>query len=57
MEEKTVSEDGKQKEDENEHSSSLKGECSPEPDRQNTVHLNGHVMHDKERLSGKKYIL
>ncbi|XP_037777162.1 tyrosine-protein phosphatase non-receptor type 9-like isoform X1 [Penaeus monodon] len=53
VEEKTASEDGKQKEDENEHSSSLKGECSPEPDRQNTVHLNGHVMHDKERLSGR----
>lgn len=51
-----MSEEGKQNEGENDHSSSLKGECSPEPDRQNTVHLNGHVMHDKERLSGKCYV-
>ncbi|MPC27639.1 Tyrosine-protein phosphatase non-receptor type 9 [Portunus trituberculatus] len=40
----------KRKEEDTTHS--LKGECSPGPEIQDTTHLNGHVVHESGRISG-----
>ncbi|XP_045132303.1 tyrosine-protein phosphatase non-receptor type 9-like isoform X5 [Portunus trituberculatus] len=41
----------KRKEEDTTHS--LKGECSPGPEIQDTTHLNGHVVHESGRISGR----
>lgn len=42
----------KRKDGEKNLSPSLKGECSPVPEIQDTAHLNGHVLQDTDRISG-----
>ncbi|XP_050721282.1 tyrosine-protein phosphatase non-receptor type 9-like isoform X5 [Eriocheir sinensis] len=48
--EDTASE-GKRKEEDTTHV--LKGETSPGPEIQDTAHLNGHVLHESGRISGR----
>ncbi|XP_069936492.1 tyrosine-protein phosphatase non-receptor type 9 isoform X1 [Cherax quadricarinatus] len=43
----------KRKDGEKDLSPSLKGECSPVPEIQDTAHLNGHVLHDTDHISGR----